>query len=267
MPKPAVRPDSTKDGHTLSNNDMIVHNGNTGGVTNSGSIANQLKNGFNAQAGYWNGATEITSSSAAANTRFLTTLGYRKGGAAFNSAAGSPFDGVNTTSNDILVKYTYYGDAILDGVVNGADYQQIDLGFGAHLTGWSNGDFNYDGAVDGSDYSLIDNAFNQLTATGAGPLAMVATAVSANDTDGIASGPIVNSATSPIAIVTQGKQKFFNKSQVESQVANPGIFNDGNTIDTWHANSGAGDLIDSGSSGGDFLKELRIGSCRIVNPN
>jgi hypothetical protein len=72
----------------------------------------------------------------------------------------------------VLVKYTYYGDANLDGIVNGADYQQIDNGFGMHLTGWSNGDFNYDGVVDGSDYSLIDNTFNQINATGAGPLAI-----------------------------------------------------------------------------------------------
>jgi len=43
-----------------------------------------------------------------------------------------------------------------------------------HLTGWSNGDFNYDGVVDGSDYSLIDNAFNQINATGAAPLAVSA---------------------------------------------------------------------------------------------
>ena len=43
------------------------------------------------------------------------------------------------------MKYTYYGDANLDGAVDGADYQQIDNGFGGGLTGWSNGDFNYDG--------------------------------------------------------------------------------------------------------------------------
>ena len=81
---------------------------------------------------------------------------------------GGVFDGINTTTNDVLVKYTYFGDANLDGTVSGADYQQIDAGFGLHLTGWQNGDFNYDGVVDGSDYSLIDNTFNQLNASGAG---------------------------------------------------------------------------------------------------
>jgi hypothetical protein len=48
------------------------------------------------------------------------------------------------------------------------------MGFGMHLTGWSNGDFNYDGVIDGSDFSLIDNTFNQITVSGASPLAMIA---------------------------------------------------------------------------------------------
>jgi hypothetical protein len=144
----------------LANSDLILKN------TTVGTLLNDLKAGFNAGHGYWNGTGGIVSTTAAADTGFLTTIGYRSGGSSFN--------GINTTSNDVLVKYTYYGDADLNGAVNGADYQQIDLGFGMHLTGWSNGDFNYDGVVDGSDYALIDNTFNQLTATGAAPLALIA---------------------------------------------------------------------------------------------
>jgi fibronectin-binding autotransporter adhesin len=144
----------------LSNNDMIVHNGVPA------NIFTELKAGFNAPVGYWNGTGGIASSAAAADTKHLTTLGFRTG--------GITFDSVSTTSTDVLVKYTYYGDANLDGSVNGADYQQIDLGFGSHLTGWSNGDFNYDGVVDGSDFSLIDNTFNQINASGASPLALIA---------------------------------------------------------------------------------------------
>jgi hypothetical protein len=143
----------------VADNDLIVHNANLS------AIANQIRTGFNAGSGYWNGSG-ITSSVAHSNPSHLTTLGYGVG--------GSPFDGVNTTATDVLVKYTYYGDANLDGTVTGADYQQIDTGFGLHLTGWQNGDFNYDGVVDGSDYSLIDNTFNQITATGASALAIVA---------------------------------------------------------------------------------------------
>jgi len=150
----------------LNGNDLIVKGAGSTGLTN---ITNQLKEGFNAPSGYWNGANGIVSSDAANNTTHLTTLGSRSGDPTFT------FDGVTTATTDVLVKYTYYGDANLDGVVNGADYTQIDHGFGMHLTGWQNGDFNYDGVVDGSDYTLIDNTFNQISATGATPLAIVAT--------------------------------------------------------------------------------------------
>ena len=151
----------------VSNNAMIVH----GGVL--ADIANQLKSGFNSSSGYWNGATGIVSTAAAADTQLLTTIGYGPG--------GNPLNGVSTTSTDVLVKYTYYGDANLDGAVDGADYQQIDNGFGLGLTGWSNGDFNYDGVIDGSDFSLIDNTYNQLNAiNGADPLALLAHSTAVN---------------------------------------------------------------------------------------
>jgi PEP-CTERM motif len=100
-------------------------------------------------------------------------LGYRL-------SDGSPFDGASTGPNSVLVKYTYYGDANLDGVVNGADYQQIDNGFGLNLTGWYNGDFNYDGVIDGSDFSLIDNTFNQINAIDASPMGIIASAADVN---------------------------------------------------------------------------------------
>jgi hypothetical protein len=60
---------------------------------------------------------------------------------------------------DVLVKYTYLGDANYDGQITGGDYSAIDNGFAFVLTGWVNGDYNLDGTVTGSDYSLIDNAF------------------------------------------------------------------------------------------------------------
>jgi hypothetical protein len=75
--------------------------------------------------------------------------------------SSNEFDGYTPAAADILVKYTYYGDANLDGKVDGSDYSRIDNGYRNHLTGWYNGDFNYDGVVDASDYTLIDNAFNQ----------------------------------------------------------------------------------------------------------
>jgi hypothetical protein len=60
--------------------------------------------------------------------------------------------------NDVLIKYTYFGDADLDGAVTTNDYFQIDNGFIGSKTGWINGDFDYDGAVTTNDYFLLHNA-------------------------------------------------------------------------------------------------------------
>src|SRR5262249_9569223 len=77
--------------------------------------------------------------------------------------------------------YTYYGDANVDGHVDGSDYSLIDNGYLAHAAGWFNGDFNYDGTINGSDYTLIDNAFNtqgaQLSAAVANPSVSIATQI------------------------------------------------------------------------------------------
>ncbi len=139
----------------LSNNDLDIP-----GASLATTI-NQIQEGYNG--GKWNGAGGILSSSAAANTAHLTALGViqnnQSGTALFT--ASNPFDGTTPGVSDILVKYTYYGDANLNGTVDGSDYSLIDNGFLNHLTGWYNGDFNYDGVVNGSDYTLIDNSYNR----------------------------------------------------------------------------------------------------------
>ncbi len=144
----------------LNDNDLIVKGGDIV------SISNQIKTGLNLSAGgYWNGHG-ITSGAAAANPSHLTTIGAIQNNDGSNhiiygsGASLGLFDGQDSTLNDILIKYTYFGDADLSGHVDGSDYAKIDNGFAHHLGGWFNGDFNYDGVVDGSDYSLIDNAFN-----------------------------------------------------------------------------------------------------------
>jgi hypothetical protein len=143
------------------------------------SLSNQVASGY--KAGLWNGYG-ITSSTAAGNTSHLTTIGVLKNNDGAGHTIYGTFDGSTPALNDILLKYTYYGDATLDGKVDGSDYTRIDNGYLNHTTGWQNGDFNYDGIVNGSDYTLIDNAFNtqgaQVTASIAGvtanPTAIIA---------------------------------------------------------------------------------------------
>ena len=157
----------------LANNGLVVHSGTLSAVNAL------VASGYNG--GAWNGSTGISSSTAAADSTHLTAIGVilnDVGGATLYGATGSlnsTFDGATPVLDDVLAMYTYYGDANLDGAVDGSDYTLIDAGFNGHLTGWYNGDFNYDGVVDGSDYTLIDNAFNNQGATlGSNPAALVA---------------------------------------------------------------------------------------------
>jgi hypothetical protein len=138
----------------LTTNDLDVQ---AGGAAALATITSLIKQGYSN--GTWTG-TGITSSAAASNTAHLTAVGVILNTAAGSTPLYTSFDGASVAANDVLVKETYYGDANLDGKVDGSDYSRIDNGALSHLTGWYNGDFNYDGVINGSDYTLIDNAYN-----------------------------------------------------------------------------------------------------------
>ncbi len=108
--------------------------------------------------GAWNGGGIITSMSAANNGDTLTTLGVADASDVLGPTGGT-WDGTSVDGTTVLVKYTYGGDANLDGIVNGDDYFQIDSAFPQQHHGWLNGDFNYDGVINGDDYFLIDSNF------------------------------------------------------------------------------------------------------------
>jgi Dockerin type I domain len=148
----------------VSSNDMIVRGAGEAGY---GTINNMTAQGRGPN-GLWTGPG-IASSSAS------ITLGKYALGVIINDTnqtptaalSGTPlystFDNQSVSDGDVLIKYTYAGDANLDGTVNASDYLQIDNNVNLRasaLTGWFNGDFNYDGLINGDDYTLIDNAFN-----------------------------------------------------------------------------------------------------------
>lgn len=131
----------------LADNDLIVVNGNLAALTA------QLRSGLDINSSYGNGPG-ITSNAFATNPAGNTVLGV-----APNSELGyTTFAGQPVGANDVLIKYTYFGDADLNGVVDTAtDFDLYITGMtsGGSLHGWLFGDFDYNGAVDSAtDFDL-----------------------------------------------------------------------------------------------------------------
>jgi hypothetical protein len=120
-----------------------------------------IKEGF--AAGNWNGTNNargaINSSLAGAASPRIRAVGYALASEIF-SAFPATFVDRSVNANDVLIRFTFYGDADLNGVVNFDDYVRTDNGFNNHLSGWTNGDFDYNDQVNFDDYVLIDLAFN-----------------------------------------------------------------------------------------------------------
>ncbi len=162
----------------LTNTDLIVHNGDLTKLTN------QIGQGFNN--GAWNGAGIITSTATATGN---TALGIELNNNSHGGTLATSFDGQTVSNTDVLIKYTFFGDTNLDGVVNSADYLAIDNGFntqgssspGRRLARTWRFRLIYDGKINGDDYTLIDNAFNtqgsvSFASNSAGPAEMIASA-------------------------------------------------------------------------------------------
>ena len=116
--------------------------------------------------GKWDGQGIITSMPDA--KAYRTTIAVAT--ANETDIAGGYFGGQFVFRNDVVLMYTYAGDANLDGQINGDDFANID--FYSHVAGangYYKGDFNYDGTIDGDDYALID--FN-VVAQAANPTGM-----------------------------------------------------------------------------------------------
>lgn len=125
-----------------------------------------LTTGYNNAA--WNGIG-INSSSAAANPG--RALGYAEASAIFSSFP-APFAGQMVDNTSVLVRYTRYGDADLNQIVNLNDFNQLASNFGAANSVWTQGNFNYDNVTNLNDFNLLASNFGQTaspTARGSQP--------------------------------------------------------------------------------------------------
>jgi autotransporter-associated beta strand protein len=152
----------------VNDNKLIIPNGNAGTAiagTYDG-ITGLIQSGYNPPtATRWDGAAGITTTQTQATTGNLTSIAVAKASDVRPNTVSETalWGGLTIAGNDVLVMYTYGGDATLDGKINIDDYVKIDSGIAGGYTGWVNGDFNYDGKVSIDDYiTFIDaNIGNQ----------------------------------------------------------------------------------------------------------
>jgi hypothetical protein len=122
-------------------------------------IRNYLVTGRNG--GDWQGLG-LTSSDAAAVAADPTNLHKTSLGFAEASALGiNSFLGQTVGTTDVVVRYTFNGDANLDGTVNTSDFVRLANGFAHPNALWSDGDFNFDGVVNALDFNALASNFGQ----------------------------------------------------------------------------------------------------------
>jgi hypothetical protein len=86
----------------------------------------------------------------------------------YGDGVGFPtFNGQTIGEFDTLVKYTWLGDADLNGLVDSVDFGLFQAGFdnSAPYTGWAFGDFDYNGVVDSVDFGLFQTGLGGQTGT------------------------------------------------------------------------------------------------------
>ena len=135
----------------LNDNPMIV---DYSGTSPLDSIRAALASGYDN--GTWTGEG-INSSTAASTANHA--LGYAEASALFSTFPAT-FAGQSVDSTTIVIDYTRYGDANLDGTVNLIDFNRLVGGFGTGSL-WSQGNFNYDGLTNLADFNLLTANFGQ----------------------------------------------------------------------------------------------------------
>ncbi len=144
----------------LSDNDLVLDYtgaspmGSWNGTSYTG-VAGMLASGRHEGDYLGNGIT--TSQSAALSS--LTTLGVAEASDSLGLAGSATelFSNEVVDSTSILIKYTYGGDANLDGVINPDDYALISFNDNVPTANhYFNGDFNFDGDINADDFALID---------------------------------------------------------------------------------------------------------------
>jgi hypothetical protein len=142
----------------LTHEDMIIDYATVSPVA---TVQARLASGY--AGGAWNGQGINSSTAAAAGG--ATAVGYAESNQVF-SAFPATFAGQTVDATAVLLKYTFYGDANLDGSVNLQDFNRLAGNFGQSPRRWSQGNFDFDNDVDLADFNRLAARFG---ATGLAP--------------------------------------------------------------------------------------------------
>jgi len=155
-----ISPDSALD---ITTNSVVVTyspnyaNGGNFNPAIEATIRNEIISGYDF--GAWDGGTGIISTTAEADAAQPTATAPYFYQSAIGYADNNDLGRSDLPDNSVLVRFTYYGDADLNGEVDLSDFDAWLFGFQNHLTGWANGDFDYDGTVTIADFDAWLGAF------------------------------------------------------------------------------------------------------------
>ena len=115
------------------------------------SIRSLIVSGF--ANGAWTGPGIVSS--------FADASSHAIGYAEFAALGNAPPIFGSVDPSTVLVRYTRYGDADLNGTVNLIDFNRLAVNFNGTNKLWTDGDFNYDGQVNLLDFNKLAVNFNQ----------------------------------------------------------------------------------------------------------
>ena len=145
----------------LTNNALVVDYA-SGGPSPYADLRNKVASGY--AGGAWTGPGIMTSNGNASQF----ALGIAEATQANLTFTGTPPDAVFlgdvVDQSAVLVRFTRYGDANIDGTVNLADFNRLAANFGTG-TRWDQGDFDYNGLVNLADFNKLAANFG-LSAAG-----------------------------------------------------------------------------------------------------
>ena len=137
----------------MGDNDLILHYLSANETSARNLVSGSLASGFDGGAFDTAG---INSSEASYDANFgsgTRALGWMDN----NDIGATTFDGVNTSDlNEVMIKFTYYGDSDLSGTVDATDFGLFAAGKSNAGTGWAFGNYDYNSTTaDATDFGLF----------------------------------------------------------------------------------------------------------------